>query len=83
MAHLIPSNQCSRFVFSHEFSELLVGLTEATLEGQVVNVRIRTSKLTNGDIKYWPDSLADDYIHRPQHQDFEHTSFYEMTRCYK
>jgi hypothetical protein len=34
-------------------------------------------------MKSWPDSLADDYIHHPQHQDFEHMSFYEMTRCYK
>jgi hypothetical protein len=56
---------------------------EATLEGQDVNVPIRTGKLTNGEIKSWPDSLADDYIHCPQHQDFEHMSFYEMTRCYK
>ncbi len=79
MAHLIPLNGGSRFVFSHDFSDLLVGLLEATFEGQYVNVRIRTSKLTNGQIKSWPDSLADDYIHRPEHQDFEHMSFYEMT----
>jgi hypothetical protein len=56
---------------------------EATLEGQDVNVRIRTSKLTNGQIKSWPDSFADDYIHCPEHLDFEHMPFYEMTRCYK
>jgi hypothetical protein len=56
---------------------------EATLEGQDVNVCIRTSKLTNGQIKSWPDSLVDDYIHLPEHQDFEHMSFYEMTRCFK
>jgi hypothetical protein len=62
MAHLIPSNGGSRFVFSHDFSDLLVGHTEATLEGQDFNVRIRTSKLTDGKIKSWPDSLADDYI---------------------
>jgi hypothetical protein len=72
MAHLIPSNGGSRFVFLHDFSELLVGQMEATLEGQDVNVRIRTCKLTNGDIKSWPDSLADDYIHRPQHQSSNH-----------
>jgi hypothetical protein len=83
MAHLIPSNGDSHFVFSHNFSELLVGQMEATLEGQDVNVHVRTSKLSNGDIKSWPDSLADDYIHCPQHQDFEEMSFYEMTRCYK
>ncbi len=61
----------------------MVGQMEATLEGQDVNVRIRTSKLTNGDIKSWPDSLADDYIHCPQHQDCQNMSFYEMIRCYK
>ncbi len=83
MAHLIPSNGGSRFVFSHDFSELLVGQLEVTLEGQDVNICIRTSKLTNGDIKSWPDSLADDYIHLLRHQEFEHMSFYEMTRSYK
>ncbi len=83
MTHLIPLNKSSHFVFSHKFSELFVGQMEATLEGQDVNVHIKTGKLTNGKIKPWPDSLADDYIHCPQHQDFEHMSFYEMTRCYK
>jgi hypothetical protein len=62
MAHLIPSNGDSHFVFSHDFSDLLVGQMEATLEGQDVNERIWTSKLTNGQIKSWPDSLADNYI---------------------
>jgi hypothetical protein len=51
MAHLIPLNGGSCFVFSHDFSDLLVGQREATLEGQDVNVRIRTSKLTNWQIK--------------------------------
>jgi hypothetical protein len=83
MAHLIPSNGGSHFAFSHDFSDLLVGQMEATLEGQDVNSCIRTSKLTNGQIKSWPDSLANDYIHHPEHQDFDHMSFYEMTRCYK
>ncbi len=63
MAHHIPLNGGSRFVSSHDFSDLFVGQTEKTLEGQDVNVLIRTSKLTNGQIKSWPDSLADDYIH--------------------
>jgi hypothetical protein len=83
MAHLIPLNGGSRFVFSHDFSDLLVGQMEATLEGQDVNVHIRTSKLTNGQIESWPDSLTDDYIHCPDHQDFEHRSFYEVNRFYK
>jgi hypothetical protein len=50
MAHLIPSNRGSRFVFLHDFSDLLVGQMETTLEGQDVNIPIRTSKLTNGII---------------------------------
>jgi hypothetical protein len=83
MAHLIPSNGGSRFVFSHDFSDLMVGQMEATFECQDVNVRIRKSKLTDRQSKSWPDSLADDNIHHPEHQDFEHMSFYEMTRCYK
>ncbi len=40
MAHLIPLNGGSRFVFPHNFSELLVVQMEATLEGQDVNVCI-------------------------------------------
>jgi hypothetical protein len=83
MAHLIPLNGGSRFVFLHNFSDLLVGQMEATLEGQDGNVRIRPGKVTNKKMTSCPDSLADDYIHRPQHQDFEHISFYEMSKCYK
>ncbi len=40
MAHLIPCNDGSRFIFSHTFSDLLVGQMEATLEGQDSNVCI-------------------------------------------
>ncbi len=83
MAHLIPLNGGLCFDFSHNFSDLLVGQMDATLEGQDVNLRIRPGKVTNGKMTSWPDSLADDYIHCPQHQDFEHMSFYEMSRCYK
>ncbi len=83
MAHLIPSNGGSRSVFLHKFSDLLVEQMAATLEGQDVNVPIRPGKVTNGKITSYLDSLADDYIHCPQHQDFEHMSFYKMSRCYK
>jgi hypothetical protein len=62
MAHLIPCNDGSRFLFLHTFSGLLVGQMEATLEGQDINLRIRSNKLQNKIIT-WPDSLADDYIH--------------------
>ncbi len=70
MAHLIPSSGGSCFVFSHDFSDLLVGQMEATLEGQDINVRIRTNKLPHGQIKSWLDSLADDYIHCPVNDEF-------------
>jgi hypothetical protein len=40
MAHLITCNDGSRFVFSHTFSDLLVGQMEATLECQDTNVHI-------------------------------------------
>ena len=83
MAHLIPSNGGSRFIFSHDFSDLLVSQMEATLEGQETHVRIRTQKLANGQINSWADSLADDYIHRPMSDNFETICFHEMTRWYK
>jgi hypothetical protein len=83
MAHLISCNNGSRFVFLHKFSDLLVGQTEATLEGQDINVRIMTSKLPGGELKCWPDSLADDYIHRPLQTEFEDICFYDMASQYK
>jgi hypothetical protein len=70
MAHLIPCNNGSRFVYSHEFSDLLVSQMEATLECQDITVRIRSSKLEEKIIT-WPESLADDYLHRPIDKDFD------------
>ena len=58
-AHLIPCNNGTRFVYSHEFLDLLVTQMEATLEG---TVRIRSSKYDKKIIT-WPESLADDYLH--------------------
>jgi hypothetical protein len=51
MTHLISCNNGSWFVFSHKFSDLIVGQKEATLEGQDINVRIRTSKVPGGELK--------------------------------
>jgi hypothetical protein len=82
MAHLIPCNGGSRFVYSHTFSDLLVGQMEATLEGQDISVRIRSNKLDKKIIT-WPDSLADDYIHRPTENELDQICFYEMTMRYK
>ncbi len=83
MAHLIPCNGGLHFVFSHEFSDLLVGQMEASLEGQETNVRIRANKSKDGIIKTWPDSLADDYIHRPIDEKFEQMCSYAMSKRYK
>jgi hypothetical protein len=83
MAHLIPSNGGLCFVFSHDFSDLLVSQMEATLEGQDINVCIRSNKLPDGQFKSWADSLADDYIHCPLDEKFEMMSFYEMMQQYK
>jgi hypothetical protein len=55
---------------------------EATLEGQDINVCIRTSKVPGGELKCWPDSLADDYIHRPIQKEFKDICFYDMTSQY-
>ncbi len=74
MAHIISCNNGSRFVFLHEFSDLLVGQLKAILEGQDINVQV-----PGGELKCWPDSLADDYIHRPLQKVFEDICFYDMT----
>jgi hypothetical protein len=63
--------QWIRVFFSHEFSDLLVGQMEATLEKQDINVRMWTSKLPGGELKCWPDFLADDYIYRPLQKEFD------------
>jgi hypothetical protein len=83
MAHLIPSNGGLQFVFSHDFSDLLVSQMEATLKGQDINVRIRSNKLPDGQFKSWEDSLAVDYIHCPLGKKIDMMSFYEMTQQYK
>jgi hypothetical protein len=83
MEYLISCNCGSRFVFLHTFSDLLVGKMEATLEGQNINVRIQSNKLQNKKIVTWPDSLANEYIHRPVDNELDQICFYETTRRYK
>ena len=45
LAHLIVSQNGTRFTFSHDFGHLLVSQLEATLEGSPVDVRVRTTTL--------------------------------------
>ena len=63
-AHLIVSQNGSRFTFSHDFGHLLVTQLEATLEGHPVDVQVRTTKV-DGETYFWPDSSSEDYIQRP------------------
>ncbi len=56
---------------------------ESTLEGQDINVHIKTSKVPDNELKCWPDSLADDYIHRPLQKKLKTFVFYDMTSQYK
>ncbi len=56
---------------------------EAPLEGQDINVHIKTSKVPDGELKCWWDSLAVDYIHRPLQKEMEDICFYDMTSQYK
>jgi hypothetical protein len=56
---------------------------EATLDGQDIHVRIRTTKLPDGQFKPSLNSLADEYIHPPVNDKFEVMSFYKMTKRYK
>jgi hypothetical protein len=55
---------------------------EATLEGQEINLHIRSNKLQKKIIT-WPDSLADDYIHRSIDNELDQICFYDMMRRYK
>jgi hypothetical protein len=82
MAHHIPCNSGSRFVYSHEFSDILVSYMKASLEGQDITVQIRSRKLEEKIIT-WPESLADDYLHQPIDKEFEQMCLYAMTSCYK
>ena len=82
MAHLIPCNNGLRFVYSHEFLDLLVTQMEATLESQDITVRIGSSKYEEKIIT-WPESLADDYLHQPIDKEFKQMCLYAMTSRYK
>ena len=64
LAHLVLSQNRTRFTFSHDFEHLLVSQLEATLEGNPVDVCVRTTKV-NGETYFWPDSGSEDYIHCP------------------
>ena len=86
MAHLLICQDGTRFKFSHNFSDLLVGQMEASLEGKPVDFRLRVNRHKKEKIA-WKDSLSDDYIHRPSGKkngkNFEDMCSYELSRRYK
>ena len=64
LAHLIVSQNGTRFTFSHDFGHLLVTRLEATLEGNPVNVCVRTTKVDR-EMYFLPNSSSKDYIRDP------------------
>ena len=82
LQHLLVSNGGSRFNFSHGFGNLLVGQLEATLEGWAIDVRVRTN-IYKGEKRVWQDSASDDYIHRPDSEEFRKMCAYEMTMLFR
>ena len=65
MAHLIVSNDGSRFEFSHDFVNFLVSQMRDVLNGKDAQFRIRSnySKKEKRTLM-WPDSTVDDYLYR-------------------
>ena len=55
-----------RFIFSHNFSELLLGQMEAVLHGEDVSFICRRCKDKDNKNIQWPDVSANDYLHRPE-----------------
>jgi len=82
MAHLMVCQGGTRFKISHSTGNLLITQLEATLEGRNVDVRLRTNML-NSEKVIWPDSSADDYLHRPDDDVFTTMCYYEYTMWYK
>lgn len=82
MSHLMVCNGGTRFTFSHEFGNLLVSQLEATLDNKEIHVRLRTN-MSGGKTVIWPDSSADDYIHRPDSPIFDVMCSYEMAMRFK
>ena len=82
MSHLMVCNEGTRLTFSHVFGNLLVSQLEATLDKQEIHVRLRTN-MSDGETVIWPDSSADDYIHRPDDPIFDITCPYNMVMRFK
>ena len=69
-------------MFSHDFSDLLIGQLEAAVEGSPVHFCVRVKRHKNHCIA-WRDVLAHDYIHCPIKSMFENICAYEMSMKYQ
>lgn len=88
MSHNLASNGGSRFHFSHQFAELLIGQLSDVLDPDrkhKVSAILRKCKKEGEDATSWRDISANDYIYRPGVLDgicFYHHSMY-YTKLYK
>ena len=82
MQHRLVCNGGTRFLFSHQFNNLLLTQLEAILDGKDVKVRIRSNKLC-GEQMLWPDSPGIDYLERPQMRMFDEMCIYEFTMYFR
>lgn len=80
LAHLIMSLDGSRFQYSHGFAPLLVRQALDALDEKDTECRIRINWSKKTGKVLWPDSVYDDYIHRPV--ELESLSFYEYNARY-
>ena len=85
MAHLLVCQKGSRFTFSHDFKDLLVGQMLNYLNGEdpgyfVLKRRNRSDKEKENPI-LWPDYSINDYLYRPSILDAK--CFYEFGMEYE
>jgi hypothetical protein len=83
MAHLLISQNGSRFSFSHKFKDLLVNQMLNFLNGDVIAdfVLRRRNKGCQGELDVWADYSINDYIYRPE--SLENVSFYQFGLQYQ
>ena len=78
MAHLLLSQRGSRFNFSHDFQDLLLGQMLNKLNGEEPGdfVLRRKNRSESGDVVMWPYYSVNDYLYRPNFM--EDMCFYEF-----
>ena len=78
MAHLLLCENGSRFSFSHDFQDLLVGQMLNKLQGEAPGDFLlrRRNRGENGEVVMWADYSVNDYLFRPEC--LEDLSFYEF-----